>query len=268
MSDKTTQETLTLLNQTLIHHKVWFNHFIRAIVCHLPIPQKECLLQSGINELDKLHEELHQQAITFEHAHKHPKASKKDYDHLITALHKFNTEIYTLQKKLEMSKEVQPTTTMTATMVTMMPILREQQMFAKRQLQTCYIALISIDLLNKIRDDYGVVVKDKVLITMAQFLVEQVRAYDKVFCYNDETFLVSFQNVSNEQAAELINRLRIKISKTPINIGLAEPLYVTVSCGVTALDPTFTMEQLLQQANIALYLAKKTGRNNTKSWGS
>lgn len=268
MTNKNT-ETLALLNQTMLHHKQWFNHFIRDMICRSSSLHNECSLNSGIIALENFHKELHEQANKLYHLFNHHEDCKKDYDNLITKLEQFNSEIYALQKELEMSIEMhQPQTMMTPTMITMLPILHEQQTFAKRQLQTCYIALFNIDLLNKIEEEYGVTSKDKVLITIAQLLVEQLRGYDKVFCYSSETFLVSLQNVNAEQALDLIDRLRIKISKKPINIGLSEPLSVTVSCGITALDPTFTMEQLLQQANIALYIAKKSGRNNTKSWGN
>jgi diguanylate cyclase (GGDEF)-like protein len=216
--------------------------------------------------LDNIHQELHQQAKKFSHSFKHNIECEKNYDNLITTLDQFYTTMFALKKELEMAIDIQSQASMTATMVTMLPILREQQTFAKRQLQICHISLIDIDLLNKIQDEYGSEVKEKILIKIAHLLVEHVRAYDKVFCYSNEAFLISLQNIDAAQALDLIDRLRIKISKTPINIGLPEPLYITVSCGITALDPVFTIEQSLEQANIALYLAKKSGRNNTKLW--
>ncbi len=266
MNNRTNEEALSMLSHMMIHHKLWFNNVIREIICQVPTHHHECSLESGIVELDKLHHELHQNADKFLHSIKHSLECGIDYDNFITAFDQFNNEIYALRKELEATMDVQTKPSITATLITMLPILQEQQSFAKRQLQTCQISLISIDLLNKIQEEYGLFIKEKILINIAQLLVEKLRVYDKVFCYDHETFLISLQNINATQALELVDRLRIKISKTPLNVGLLEPIYVTVSCGITALNPAFTIEQCLEQANIALYLAKKSGRNNTKSW--
>lgn len=267
MPNKKTEETFFLLNLMMLNHKLWFENLMREVICQLPSNQKKCSLDSGIIELDNLHHELHQQEKKFLYSCKHDLECANAYDNLIATLEQFNTTIYALQEELKMAMDIQSPASITATIVTILPILREQQSFAKRQSQTCHIALINIDLLNKTQDDYSLFIKEKILITVAQLLVEHLRVYDKVFCYNKETFLVSLQNINATQALELIDRLRIKISKTPINIGLPEPLYISVSCGITALDPVFTIEQALEQASIALYLAIKSGRNNTKLWG-
>jgi diguanylate cyclase len=268
MNNRTTEETLSLLSHMILHHKIWFNAVIRELICQIPTNQKECLIYSGMIELDNLHQKLHQQEREFSHLYKNKNTIEcaVAYDKLVNILEQFNSTIYALQKELEISTDMPPAP-ITATMITILPILREQQSYAKRQFHTCHISLVNVDLLNKIQDEYGSVIKEKILITVAQLLVEHLRTYDKVFCYNNETFLVSLQNINSTQALDLIDRLRIKISKTPINIGLNEPLYITVSCGISALDPAFTIEQSLEQANLALYLAKKSGRNNTKSWG-
>lgn len=152
--------------------------------------------------------------------------------------------------------------------IIMLPILREQQSYAKRQSQPCSIAIIAIDLLDKIEKEYGHSIKEKIQICIAQFLVDHCRKYDRIFCYDDESFIVSLQQVEVRQALELVDRLRIKISKTPFNVGLDQPVYITISCGVTELHPEFTIEQSLDQANIALYLAKKSGNNNSKLWSN
>lgn len=269
MNNRTTEETLSLLSHMILHHKLWFNNVIRELICQIPTNQKECSIYSGIIELDNLHQKLHQQEIEFSHTYKNKNGAEcaDAYDKLISTLEQFNSTIYALQKELEITTNLQSPEPINATMITILPILREQQSFAKRQFHTCHISLINVDLLNKIQDEYGSIIKEKILITVAQLLVDHLRAYDKVFCYNNETFLVSLQNINSTQALDLIDRLRIKIGKTPINIGFNEPLYITVSCGISALDPTFTIEQSLEQANLALYLAKKSGRNNTKSWG-
>lgn len=273
MTDKEIQETLSQLDQTLTQHQQWFNHLVRKLACklacELSYDQNEYSLTSKKPELNNIHKKLHQLAKKLVVAtHNNAAISTEDYDDFTATLEKFNTEIYAYKKELELLLHHQCSAEISAMRITMLPILQEQQAFAKRQSQACSIAMLDIDLFDSIEIKHGKYVADKVLVTIANFLVEHVRTHDRVFYYSHQTFLISLQKVDAVLALDLMDRLRIKISNTPINVGSEEPLYITVSCGITVLDPALSIEQSLEQANITLYLAKTSGRNNAKLWSS
>jgi diguanylate cyclase (GGDEF)-like protein len=155
---------------------------------------------------------------------------------------------------------------MTINRVTMLPVLREQQELARRQAQSSCVVMVDIDHFKRINDKYGHLVGDKVLASLAKTLTANLRPYDKIFRYGGEEFLLSIQQVNVQQAYEMIDRLREIIADMEIDVGMEQRLKITVSCGITSLDPDSTVEQSIDHADKALYVAKSSGRNNTQCW--
>lgn len=148
----------------------------------------------------------------------------------------------------------------------MLPMLREQQELIRRQLQSCCIAMVDIDSFKQINDQYGHVVGDKILTAVAQYFMKNLRPYEKIFRFGGEEFLLCMQQVNANQAFHLLDHIREKIATVPFNIGLQDPLHITVSCGIAVLDPSTTIEESIDQTDKALYLAKTSGKSQTKIW--
>ncbi|MDD4881911.1 MAG: GGDEF domain-containing protein, partial [Gallionellaceae bacterium] len=77
-----------------------------------------------------------------------------------------------------------------------------------------------------------------------------------------EEFAVVLPQTGREQALEAAERLRILIGKTEIPMEHGVPLHFTVSIGVVTLSSrSSNIDTLLNQADTALYEAKRSGRN-------
>lgn len=285
------QQILAQLDQALYNHQQWHNDLIRTLACRLPcdkhdtIPDahKECRFgqwyysttlrtindHPGFIAIGEAHQRMHQLAShVLIQLNTNNTITSLDYDNFANSLERLRLEIYALKNELEILLYNRDPLTMAINRVTMLPVLREQQDLARRQFQSCCIAMIDIDLFKKINDQHGHIVGDKVLATLAHYLIEHLRPYDKIFRYGGEEFLIFIQQVNLSQAFEMIDRMREEISSIPFNVGLPAPIHVSISSGVTTLDPNSTVEQSIDHADKALYLAKSSGRNRTQTWNS
>ena len=122
--------------------------------------------------------------------------------------------------------------------------------------------MVDLDHFKKINDQHGHLVGDQVLRQVAQLLRALARASDVVGRYGGEEFCIVMPHVSAEGAQRAAERFRQAIASTPVS-GLS----VTASFGVSsaelgAADP----QQMLDQADRALYVAKRQGRNRVVLW--
>lgn len=284
------QQVLTQLDQALYNHQQWHNDLIRTLACRLPcdkhdtVPEsyKECRFgqwyyncksepiktHPGFIAIGDAHQRMHQlvgQILL--NLNTSNSITPLDYDNFANALERLRLEIYGLKNEIEILLYNRDPLTMTINRVTMLPVLREQQELSRRQLQTCCIAMVDIDLFKKVNDQYGHIVGDKVLTILARYLIEHLRPYDKIFRFGGEEFLICIQQVNLPQAFEMVDRLREEIAAMPFDVGLQEPIHISISCGVTLLDTNTAIEQSIDYADKALYLAKTNGRNRTQTWG-
>ncbi len=129
------------------------------------------------------------------------------------------------------------------------------------------LLIIDVDHFKKINDSYGHPVGDKVLINLAQELLEFDT--DDVLCIarvGGEEFGVIMQGASHQAVLELAEKIRQYIESHAIVVSDKLTVDITVSIGVATIDPaTFTASKLYQLADNALYEAKNSGRNCIKS---
>lgn len=134
---------------------------------------------------------------------------------------------------------------------------------AKRYSNSLSCLLIDIDYFKKINDLYGHSFGDKVLVYFSSFLLEMTRSTDIVTRYGGEEFLIILPDVNIHGAMDFAERLRDGISKRIIedketNISIA----ASISVGVSSFgEHTSDKDEIINQADKALYEAKRTGRN-------
>jgi two-component system, NtrC family, C4-dicarboxylate transport sensor histidine kinase DctB len=123
------------------------------------------------------------------------------------------------------------------------------------------IVTIDVDHFKRINDMYGHPVGDKVLQTLTALCKESLRESD-VFCrLGGEEFVMALPNTDVAAAENVAERLRIKLSRHPVDIK-GSPYEITVSCGVSQyLEGESGIDQVLRRADDALYAAKNAGRN-------
>lgn len=135
-------------------------------------------------------------------------------------------------------------------------------MLSKAQAQGRDLALMIIDMdhFKAVNDSHGHDVGDAVLKEFAQRLRRSIRGVDLACRFGGEEFVVLMPDTDMRQAEAVAERVRMTIADKPFDVG--RPLSLTVSVGVSLNEEDRdTPETLLKRADIALYQAKRSGRN-------
>ncbi len=121
------------------------------------------------------------------------------------------------------------------------------------------LALGDIDFFKKINDTYGHECGDVVLKQVARTLNEHIRKHGFVARWGGEEFLMLFEHVTLDKAAEVLEHLREAISQ--LEIPYEDHLVrLTMTMGLTANDGS-GLDNLLRIADRMLYEGKDAGRN-------
>jgi diguanylate cyclase len=122
--------------------------------------------------------------------------------------------------------------------------------------------MIDLDHFKMVNDTHGHLVGDRVLQQLGDLLRRQVRSVDVVARYGGEEFVVVLPETDKEGGAVFAERIRVAVAEHDFS-DASDKLEVTVSIGVagTPGDDIAFPEELLQQADTALYRAKEKGRN-------
>ncbi|WP_238941793.1 sensor domain-containing diguanylate cyclase [Bacillus sp. REN10] len=128
------------------------------------------------------------------------------------------------------------------------------------QKQLFSLILLDIDHFKQINDTYGHAVGDEVLLFLAEQLKKIARAEDISCRYGGEEFVLLLPETGEETAYQTAETLRSNIANTISPCG--KPL--TISIGISTFpNHAKGLDQLFNQADQCLYLAKKAGRNQT-----
>ncbi len=125
------------------------------------------------------------------------------------------------------------------------------------------VLITDIDRFKQVNDTYGHDGGDQVLKEFATRVRSTVRGADLACRYGGEEFVVVMPDTSPEVAAAVAERLRAAIESTPFLLkSSGETLNITASFGISSrISSVITPDQLMKQADLALYQAKNTGRN-------
>ena len=139
------------------------------------------------------------------------------------------------------------------------------------------VAMLDIDHFKKFNDTYGHDIGDEVLKLVATRMAE-MRNSGKIYRYGGEEFTIVFPRKTAEQAIPELDKLRQSIANYNMVIRSTQrtdkksrnaksnknnkTVNVAVSIGVAQREPKQSFEQTLKNADLALYRAKKKGRNN------
>jgi diguanylate cyclase (GGDEF)-like protein len=122
------------------------------------------------------------------------------------------------------------------------------------------IALIDLDLFKRVNDDYGHDAGDQVLKDFSELTRSVIRQTDIAARWGGEEFLILLPDTSLLQALTLAERLRLEVDRHPFSFG-DTPIPVTISAGICSIAKAGSVNELLKQADLHLYSAKKSGRN-------
>lgn len=132
--------------------------------------------------------------------------------------------------------------------------------------ETLALLLFDIDHFKAVNDSYGHEAGDQVLIRVAAVVREELRDSEILARHGGEEFVVMPTHCTLEQACLLAERLRGAIERAPLTLADGHILHVTASFGVaSASGPSAALDDLLHVADLALYRAKRNGRNRVES---
>jgi diguanylate cyclase (GGDEF)-like protein len=133
---------------------------------------------------------------------------------------------------------------------------------AAREQKPFSVAMADVDHFKAVNDTLGHQVGDAVLAEVARRMCARVRHYDLVGRYGGEEFLVIMPGCDDAEAQRMAERLRAGAG-IGIVLGEQPAISVTLSLGVATFRPgsRMTPEQLIREADKALYAAKGQGRN-------
>ena len=126
------------------------------------------------------------------------------------------------------------------------------------------VLLFDIDHFKRINDSFGHRAGDQAILHIVDIASNQLRDYDLMFRYGGEEFLICLPDTTGETAELIANRLRKAIELTPMTQPVA--VSMTVSIGITSTTEPVAVEELIEQADIALYNAKQSGRNKVVAY--
>lgn len=122
------------------------------------------------------------------------------------------------------------------------------------------LVMADIDHFKAINDRHGHIAGDTVLTEAARRLRGCLRSSDVLGRFGGEEFVVLASGCNIENAAEMAERFRVRVSAEPIGFANTS-LRLTMSLGVAGTSDMGRADGLLQAADAALYQAKQSGRN-------
>ncbi len=126
------------------------------------------------------------------------------------------------------------------------------------------VIMFDIDFFKKFNDTYGHACGDYVLISVARIIKESIRGDDMASRYGGEEFTVMLPNTNAEEAEFVGERIRKNIESHDF-VFEGQHMHVTISGGISVFsldkNPVRTAKALVDQADKALYISKRNGRN-------
>ncbi|MBU3626363.1 GGDEF domain-containing protein [Polynucleobacter sp. JS-Safj-400b-B2] len=133
---------------------------------------------------------------------------------------------------------------------------------------------MDIDHFKNVNDQFGHHVGDTILANLVRHSQEAVRSIDIVGRIGGEEFLILLPETAAEGAAQIAERLREHIANTANVTSASKPINITISIGVAIFNPKknptiergILLNELVNQADLAMYQAKNEGRNRVAFW--
>ncbi|NHZ95149.1 EAL domain-containing protein [Massilia sp. CCM 8734] len=133
--------------------------------------------------------------------------------------------------------------------------------YSQRYERPAWVLLIDLDRFKFVNDSMGHKAGDVVLMTVAARLRAALRETDTVARLSGDEFVVILTEHEERLQADVVQRLMDAVAQ-PVPLGTKE-FFVTCSIGVAVYPTDDTpADSLIEHADIAMYRAKKLGRNN------
>lgn len=143
--------------------------------------------------------------------------------------------------------------------------LKEEWERNRRRDQPLILIALDLDNFKQVNDRYGHSAGDDLLADVGGVIRNTVRSVDCPCRIGGDEFMVILPQTDLDGAMLVAERLRVGVLRVLKKLNLS-PL-VSISCGVSGYPNTaLTPEELMEQADAALYQAKEAGKNRVVHW--
>ncbi len=123
------------------------------------------------------------------------------------------------------------------------------------------LVLLDIDHFKAINDEHGHDAGDKTLVAIASQLRAMSRDEDLIARWGGEEFLLLLPDTALDAAVAFAEALRAALAAMVVTLGEGKTATLTASMGVAASSATGSLDDVLRDADAALYVAKQAGRD-------
>ncbi len=128
-----------------------------------------------------------------------------------------------------------------------------------RRIATLYVDL---DRFKNVNDSLGHPIGDELLIMMASRLKKRLREEDTLARLGGDEFLVILEDIKDSTEPAMIAQTLIDLLVTPFALPSGHEIFINASIGISLFpDDASNVTELIQHADMAMYLAKQEGRN-------
>lgn len=132
----------------------------------------------------------------------------------------------------------------------------------RRQNTLVGVLIADLDHFKRINDTHGHLAGDRALEEAARRISSSLRCYDSVGRFGGEEFLIVLPGCDADAAGQLADRIRQQICREPLSFsGELVGFSVSVGAASTSINGLADARDLIYAADLALYQAKRTGRN-------
>ncbi|HEY9161074.1 MAG TPA: GGDEF domain-containing protein [Methylomusa anaerophila] len=125
---------------------------------------------------------------------------------------------------------------------------------------------IDVDFFKKVNDTYGHTEGDLVLKQLGDIIKNTCRSFDIVSRNGGEEFSAILLDCPLDRAVKVAERVRNNIEHHGFILSTGQEIKMTVSIGVSSYpEDTLDADKLVEYSDIALYNAKREGRNNVST---
>ena len=190
---------------------------------------------------------------------KHIRLSTALGDHVAVAL--YNARLFEQTKELAMTDSLTGVATRRSFFVQAERALE----LARRNQNPVSVLMADLDHFKRINDLHGHAAGDEMIRKVAEAARAVLRRSEIIGRYGGEEFAVVLPDTDEPNAMIIAERIRMHVADIMIP---GEEKSLTVSIGVTTRDPTelTTVDAILEEADSALYEAKRLGRNRVETY--
>ncbi|TVM00469.1 MAG: hypothetical protein CV087_13970 [Candidatus Brocadia sp. WS118] len=146
-------------------------------------------------------------------------------------------------------------------------MLKNQIALAKRRNESLGLVIADLDHFKNINDTYGHIVGDQTLQQIASIMKNSIRSSDVLARYGGEEFVIIMPSIDITNTLKKAESIREQVESFQFKVdSLGRSPQITISIGVASFpDHGAECDTLIASADMALYKAKKGGRNRVES---